>query len=217
MTSSRLSFVVLVVAAAFVIAGLSAPAALARQTQPGETATLCADTGGRLHWKKGKKKKKKSATKKKSKKGKKGKKSKKGKNGSSAEPAVSDEDAAPAAEPTPDDAAPAKKAQPSRAERIGTERMAGAGAGGATPLRRSNRMEFDARVVRGETAGSGAVILFERGPRHLATLTQRRKVFLDATIEPVLGKAASATPRHKKPPSKAKKNKKNKDKKDKPN
>ncbi len=83
---------------------------------------------------------------------------------------------------------------PTRAERIGTGDVRTAGTAG-TPLRQSNRMEFDARVVRGETAGSGAVILFERGPRHLATLTERRHIFLDATIQPVLGKKAAEAPR----------------------
>ncbi len=57
---------------------------------------------------------------------------------------------------------------------------------GAT--QRSNRMEFDARLVYGETAGSGAVILFERGQRHLPPLTKQRTRFLTATTEPVLGK-----------------------------
>jgi cytoskeletal protein RodZ len=53
---------------------------------------------------------------------------------------------------------------------------------------RSNRMEFDARLVYGETAGSGAVILFERGQRHLPPLTKQRTKFLSATTEPVFGK-----------------------------
>ncbi len=54
-------------------------------------------------------------------------------------------------------------------------------------LRRSNHMEFDARLVRGETAGSGAVILFERAARRLPPLTKQRTRFLAATLEPVLG------------------------------
>jgi hypothetical protein len=55
---------------------------------------------------------------------------------------------------------------------------------------RSNRMEFDARLVYGETAGSGAVILFERGQRQLPPLTKQRTKFLAATTEPVLRKNA---------------------------
>ena len=64
-------------------------------------------------------------------------------------------------------------------------------------LRQNTRMEFDARVVRGETAGSGAVILFERGPRHLAPLTKKRTRFLDETIEGVLGKEEAIAAREK--------------------
>jgi hypothetical protein len=56
---------------------------------------------------------------------------------------------------------------------------------GATPY--AHRMEFDARLVYGETAGSGAVILFDRGLRELPPLTEQRKRFLSATIEPVYG------------------------------
>lgn len=57
--------------------------------------------------------------------------------------------------------------------------------GGAT--QRSDRMEFDARLVYGETAGSGAVILFERGQRQLPPLTKQRTEFLSATTEPIFG------------------------------
>jgi len=52
-------------------------------------------------------------------------------------------------------------------------------------LRRSNKMEFDARLVRGETAGTGAVVLFDRGQRELPSLTEERTGFLDATIREV--------------------------------
>ena len=58
------------------------------------------------------------------------------------------------------------------------------GGGGTTAgnLRRSNRMEFDARLIRGETAGSGAVVLFDRGQRVLPQLTKARTRFLDDTL-----------------------------------
>lgn len=74
---------------------------------------------------------------------------------------------------------------------------AGALTGGAKTIEQANagaaaqyshRMEFDARLVYGETAGSGAVILFERGQRQLPPLTEQRKRFLSATVEPVFGK-----------------------------
>jgi hypothetical protein len=73
------------------------------------------------------------------------------------------------------------------ADRVSGE---GAEAGPAvgSGMRHSRHMEFDARLVRGETAGSGAVILFDRGARDLPRLTRRRREFLNATVEPVLGK-----------------------------
>jgi len=52
-------------------------------------------------------------------------------------------------------------------------------------VRRSNKMEFDARLIRGETAGSGAVILFDRGHRELPSLTKSRTRFLYQTLEEI--------------------------------
>jgi hypothetical protein len=54
-------------------------------------------------------------------------------------------------------------------------------------LRRGNRMEFDARLIRGESAGSGAVFLFERGQRPLPSMIDKRKSFLRDTVGSVLG------------------------------
>ena len=59
-------------------------------------------------------------------------------------------------------------------------------------LRRSGRMEFDSRLVRGETAGTGAVVLFNRGQRRLPELTDRRRSFLAPTVREVYGRARSA-------------------------
>jgi hypothetical protein len=59
---------------------------------------------------------------------------------------------------------------------------------GGTPapgLRRSNRMEFDARVVKGERA-TGAVYLFQRVPRRLPPLLRLRPNPLDRIVRPVL-------------------------------
>lgn len=58
---------------------------------------------------------------------------------------------------------------------------------GSRTLRRSNRMDFDARLVRGETAGTGAVVLFSRGNRRLPNLLERRRGFLRPTVEEVMG------------------------------
>lgn len=73
-------------------------------------------------------------------------------------------------------------------DRIGFEDQAAeAGDAGGGSLQRSNRMEFDARVVRGEAAGSGAVFLFERAPRPLPSMVARRTTWLDDTVRDVLG------------------------------
>ena len=54
-------------------------------------------------------------------------------------------------------------------------------------LQRGGRMEFDARLVRGERAGSGAVFLFQRPPRPLPSMIERRTTYLDGTVYSVLG------------------------------
>jgi len=59
-------------------------------------------------------------------------------------------------------------------------------------LQRSNRMELDARVVRGETARSGAVYLFQRAPRRLPPLVGLSQSYLDDIVVPVLGPDALA-------------------------
>ena len=62
----------------------------------------------------------------------------------------------------------------------------GQDSGGLGSLRRSNRMEFDARLVRGETAGSGAVFLFQRAPRALPSMVPLRKSYLHRSVDQVL-------------------------------
>jgi hypothetical protein len=54
-------------------------------------------------------------------------------------------------------------------------------------LQRGNRMEFDARLIRGESAGSGAVFLFDRGQRPLPSMIERRRSFLRGTVDSALG------------------------------
>lgn len=61
-------------------------------------------------------------------------------------------------------------------------------------LQRSNRMELDARVVRGETARSGAVYLFQRAPRRLPPLVGLEQSYLDEIVVPVLGPDALVAP-----------------------
>ena len=52
---------------------------------------------------------------------------------------------------------------------------------------RSNRMEFDERLVKGQAASSGAVYLFKRVPRHLPGLVPMRRSYRARIVEPVLG------------------------------
>lgn len=54
-------------------------------------------------------------------------------------------------------------------------------------LQRGGRMEFDTRLVRGERAGSGAVFLFQRPPRALPSMIERRTSYLDGTVHQVFG------------------------------
>ncbi|MCP4606114.1 MAG: hypothetical protein GY847_37315 [Proteobacteria bacterium] len=54
-------------------------------------------------------------------------------------------------------------------------------------LRRSNRMEFDERLVKGQAAKSGAVYLFKRTPRRLPGLVPMRRSYRKRIVEPVLG------------------------------
>ena len=106
----------------------------------------------------------------------------------------------PVAAPEPAAAAPAPAAQRDGAESIldagdgdltgmgDSDAAAGAAPPAATGLRRSNRMEFDARLIKGQTATSGAVYLFQRAPRHLPPLLSMRQSYLKQIVEPVLGK-----------------------------
>ncbi len=55
------------------------------------------------------------------------------------------------------------------------------------PLRRSNRIEFDERLIKGQTASSGAVYLFTRTPRSLPALVPLRRSYRKRIVEPVLG------------------------------
>jgi hypothetical protein len=54
-------------------------------------------------------------------------------------------------------------------------------------LRRSNRMELDARLIQGSTPEAGAVYLFQRAPRNLPALVRLRQSYLAEIVLPVLG------------------------------
>ncbi len=67
-----------------------------------------------------------------------------------------------------------------------TERISKSGSGEGS-LRRSGRMEFDERLVKGQAAKSGAVYLFKRTPRRLPGLVPMRRSYRRRIVEPVLG------------------------------
>ncbi len=88
-------------------------------------------------------------------------------------------------------------AAPGRAQEAdddGGEESADTGDSGS--LRRSNRMEFDERLVKGQAASSGAVYLFKRVPRQLPGLVPLRVSYRSAIVEPVLGERELEPPRY---------------------
>ncbi|MEL6349561.1 MAG: hypothetical protein AAFV53_41040 [Myxococcota bacterium] len=58
---------------------------------------------------------------------------------------------------------------------------------GPAPVLRSDRIEFDERLIRGQSASSGAVYLFKRTPRDLPGLVPVRQSYRRQIVEPVLG------------------------------
>ncbi|PKN56734.1 MAG: hypothetical protein CVU56_14470 [Deltaproteobacteria bacterium HGW-Deltaproteobacteria-14] len=88
------------------------------------------------------------------------------------------------ARPQPQKPAPAPKVTPKAGEAPDD------GAVEEPTLKRSNRMELDARLVRGEAARSGAVYLFQRAPRRLPPLVDLHQSWLDEIVVPVLGPGA---------------------------
>lgn len=58
---------------------------------------------------------------------------------------------------------------------------------GEGSLRRSGRMEFDERLIKGQAAKSGAVYLFKRVPRRLPGLVPMRRSYRRRIVAPVLG------------------------------
>jgi len=83
-------------------------------------------------------------------------------------------------------------ASPAGADPAVLAQAAGAGASGGASgpaLRRSTRMEFDARLVKGERA-SGAVYLFHRVSRRLPPLLKLHRDELDRIVMPVLRRPA---------------------------
>jgi hypothetical protein len=87
-------------------------------------------------------------------------------------------------------ATPLSKTAASTVTSMGTQKAPSAGASKKGPvLRRSNRMEFDGRLVKGERA-SGAVYLFQRVPRRLPALLKLKRDQLDRIVMPLLRRSA---------------------------
>lgn len=57
----------------------------------------------------------------------------------------------------------------------------------APPVVRSDRIEFDDRLIRGEGASSGAVYLFKRDPSVLPTLVPVRQSYRHLIVSSLLG------------------------------
>ena len=99
---------------------------------------------------------------------------------------------APKPKPKPMKDQPEEKAKPAagKAARDGakTEEKAEAQGGEGGPLlQRSNRLEFDARLIQGQLAKSGAIFLFDRAPRALPPLLKLKRSYLDEIVEAELG------------------------------
>ena len=65
---------------------------------------------------------------------------------------------------------------------------------GSSSLRRSNVIEIDPRVVKGQGARAGAVYLFKRTPRKLPELVSLRTTYRDRIIAPVIDPNAQRLP-----------------------
>ena len=74
-----------------------------------------------------------------------------------------------------------------------TQSPSGSAGAQQTTLRRSNRMEFDGRLIKGERA-SGAVYLFQRTPRRLPPLLTLERDQLDQIVLPILRRPADPVP-----------------------
>ena len=71
-----------------------------------------------------------------------------------------------------------------------TQQAAGSDAGDAAPaLRRSNRMDFDGRLIKGEKA-KGSVYLFQRAQRRLPPLLTLERDGINRIVYPVLRRNA---------------------------
>lgn len=66
-------------------------------------------------------------------------------------------------------------------------------AGGREAVQRESHIEFDERLVQGQTA-SGAIYLFQRGESDFRSMVRLPSSFRDRTVREVLGPSSSAAP-----------------------
>lgn len=61
-------------------------------------------------------------------------------------------------------------------------------------LRRGERVEFDGRLIEGQTAASGAIYLFERLPSELRSMVQERRAYRREILETVYPNGTAPAP-----------------------
>ena len=95
---------------------------------------------------------------------------------------------APKAQPKKDQDKQKGKTEEAKTPAEGSE--AGApvqGTEGGPMLQRSNRLEFDARLILGQLAKTGAIYLFDRAPRQLPPLLKLKRSYLRDIVDSELG------------------------------
>jgi hypothetical protein len=71
----------------------------------------------------------------------------------------------------------------------------GAVGGGNPALQRGTRLEFDGRLVQGQTARSGAVYLFERARSELRSMVRERQSYRDEIVKTVFPEGGREIPK----------------------
>jgi hypothetical protein len=71
----------------------------------------------------------------------------------------------------------------------------GAVGGGNPALQRGTRLEFDGRLVQGQTARSGAVYLFERGRSELRSMVRERQSYREEIVRTVFPEGGREVPK----------------------
>jgi hypothetical protein len=71
----------------------------------------------------------------------------------------------------------------------------GAVGGGNPALQRGTRLEFDGRLVQGQTARSGAVYLFERARSDLRSMVRERQSYRDEIVKTVFPEGGREMPK----------------------